>query len=285
MRIKSIWSTLIIDYVEKVLGSGPKNNTLTSKNNVIFNPEKKYIMWSLFLKEIAGFFSSLTGYIVIIVFLVLSSLFLWVFPGSSNIIEVGISSLRPLFEIAPWIFLFLIPAVSMRAFAEEKKSGTLELLLVRPLSNIQIVLGKYLSAFALSIFALLPTLVFYISVIILGETKGNIDHGATWGSYMGLIFLAGSYAAIGIFSSSLTDNIIVAFILSVFLCFMAYSGFNYLADLFPLGGVGNAIQQLGIEAHFLSMGRGVIDSRDVVYFLSLIALFLAGSNYSTQRIK
>ncbi len=238
-------------------------------------------MWALLQKEIAGFFCSLTGYIVVIVFLVLNGLFLWVFPGGINIPDSGYASLRPLFEISPWIFLFLIPAITMRAFAEEKKAGTLELLLIRPLTSMHIILGKYLSAVLLVIASLLPTLVYYFSIIFLSDSAdsaSSIDHGATWGSYLGLMFLASSYAAIGIFSSTITDNIIVAFLSGVFFCFLAYSGFNYIGDLFPLGGIGNLVQQLGIDAHYQSMSRGVIDSRDLIYFISLIAIFLTITN-------
>lgn len=235
-------------------------------------------MWALLKKEISGFFSSLTGYIVIIVFLILSGLFLWVFPGGTNIPDSGYADLKPLFEIAPWIFLFLIPAITMRAFAEEKKSGTLDLLFTRPLTNLQIVCGKYLSALLLSFLAIVPTFIYYISIILLGDVTGNIDHGATWGSYIGLLLLAASYTAIGLFSSTITDNIIVAFILSVFLCFIAYSGFDYLANLFPIGGVGNILQNLGIDAHYQSISRGVIDSRDLIYFSSVIAIFISLTN-------
>lgn len=244
----------------------------------ILEHENTNTMWALLQKEISGFFSSLTGYIVIIVFLILSGLFLWVFPGGINIIDSGYSNLRPLFDIAPWIFLFLIPAITMRAFAEEKKTGTLDLLFTRPLSNLHIIMGKYLSTLFLALLALAPTLIYYISIILLGDTTGNIDHGATWGSYIGLVLLAASYASIGIFSSTITDNIIVAFLLSVFLCFLSFSGFNYLGNLFPTGGIGNILQNMGIDAHYQSMSRGVIDSRDLIYFFSVIVLFITFTN-------
>jgi ABC-2 type transport system permease protein len=235
-------------------------------------------MWALFQKEISGFFSSLTGYIVITVFIVINGLFIWVFPGSMNILDNGYASLSPLFELSPWIFLFLIPAITMRSFAEEKKSGTLDLLLIRPVSYLQIVLSKYLSSLVLALLALLPTFIYYISVIIIGNPTGNIDHGATWGSYIGLIFLAAVYASIGIFSSSVTDNIIVSFLLGVFLCFLVYSGFNYIGNLFPVGGLGNFFISLGIDDHYKSISRGVVDSRDVTYFLSVIAIFTVFTN-------
>lgn len=230
-------------------------------------------MLALFQKEIAGFFSSLTGYIVIVVFLTINGLFLWVFPGNMNILDTGTADLNPLFNIAPWVFLFLVPAITMRSFAEEKKAGTLDLLLTRPLSNLQIILGKYLACVALIVISLLPVFIYYISVNMLGDPKGNIDHGAYWGSYIGLILLAASYTAIGILSSSLSDNIIVSFLTGVFVCFFVYSGFDYMGSLFPLGGLGNTLQSLGIEAHYRSLSRGVIDSRDLLYFISLITIF------------
>jgi ABC-2 type transport system permease protein len=235
-------------------------------------------MWALLRKEISGFFSSLTGYIVIIVFLIVSGLFIWVFQGSTNIPDSGEASLEPLFSIAPWIFLFLIPAITMRSFAEEKKAGTLDLLMVRPISNFQLIAAKFLAHFVLVILALLPTLIYYFSVVRLGDPTGNIDKGGTWGSYIGLLLLAASYTSVGIFSSSITENIIVAFLLSVFLCFIGYSGFQYIGNLFPLGGTGNILINLGIDAHYKSISRGVIDSRDVIYFLSFVAIFGVAAN-------
>lgn len=235
-------------------------------------------MWALFQKEINSFFSSLTGYIVIIVFLCVNGLFLWVFPGNMNILDNGIASISPLFSIAPWIFLFLIPAITMRSFAEEKKTGTLELLLTRPLSKFQIIFGKYLASIALAFLALLPTLVYYFSVIKLSAADNSIDHGAFWGSFIGLLFLAACYTSIGILASVLSDNVIVSFLIAVFLSFFIYTGLEYISSLFPLGGIGNFIQNLGIESHYRSISRGVVDSRDIIYFLSVIAVFLSLSN-------
>lgn len=230
-------------------------------------------MWALFQKEINSFFSSLTGFIVIIIFLSINGLFIWVFPGNMNILDNGQASLSPLFTIAPWVFLFLIPAITMRSFAEEKKSGTLDLLITRPLSNLQIVLGKYFASITLTTLALLPTLIYYYSVISLSSAPGNLDQGAFWGSFIGLILLAASYAAVGIFASALSDNVIISFLIAVFVCFFIYTGLEYISSLFPLGGMGNFIQNLGIEAHYRSISRGVIDTRDVIYFLSTIAIF------------
>lgn len=231
-------------------------------------------MKTLFLKEIASFFSSITGYLIIIVFLVVNGLFLWVFPGEMNVMDSGYASLDTLFAIAPWIFLFLIPAITMRSFAEEKKSGSLELLMTRPLTEFQIVLSKYLANLALTIVALIPTLFFYFTISQLSSHENVLDTGATLGSYLGLVFLAGIYISIGIFASSLTDNTIVSFVLAVLLCFVLYSGFNSIAYLSLKGTIGTFLLNLGIDAHYSSIGRGVIDSRDLLYFISIIILFL-----------
>jgi ABC-2 type transport system permease protein len=166
----------------------------------------------------------------------------------------------------------------MRSFAEEKKAGTLDLLLTRPLSDLQVILGKYLASVALILLSLLPVLVYYISVIALGETSGNLDHGAFWGSFLGLLLLASAYGAVGIFASVVTDNIIVAFLISVFICFLIYTGFDYIGSLFPFGGLGNTIQSFGIDQHYRSISRGVIDSRDIIYFFSLIAVVILSTN-------
>lgn len=231
-------------------------------------------MVALICKEIDSFFSSLTGYVVIIVFLVLSGLFMWVFPGDLNVPDSGYATLDTLFIIAPWVFLFLVPAVTMRMFAEEKRSGTMELLLVRPLTDLQIVLAKFLAAIALVVISLVPTLIYFWSVYKLGNPPGNLDTGAIWGSYIGLVFLAGCYAAIGIFASSLTDNQIVAFIVAVLLCFFFFTGFEMIGALpLPLR-VEELLLYMGINEHYRSVSRGVVDSRDVVYFLALITLFI-----------
>lgn len=231
-------------------------------------------MKSLYLKEITEFFNSITGYIVVIVFLVINALFIWVFPGEMNVLDAGYASMDTLFFIAPWVFLFLIPAITMRSFAEEKKSGNLDLLLTRPLSEFQIILAKYFAGLSVATIAIVPTLIFYISIVLLGNPVGNIDFGASLGSYIGLFLLAAIYVSIGIFASSLTENTIVAFVLSVLLCFFLYQGFNSVGYLSLSGETGNFILNLGIDAHFKSMQRGVIDSRDLVYFMSVIILFL-----------
>lgn len=231
-------------------------------------------MISIFIKEINAFFTSLIGYIAIVVFLVAIGLFMWVFPETS-VMDFGYASLQQLFDIGPWIFLFLIPAITMRSFAEELKTGTIELLVTRPISEIKIILGKYLSALVLIVFSLLPTLIYYYTIYQLGAPKGNIDSGAMIGSYIGLFMLGASYVAIGIFASSLTSNQIVAFIISIFLCFFFYVGFDYISALeIFYGKTDDIIQSIGINSHYVSISRGVLDTRDVIYFFSLIALFI-----------
>lgn len=231
-------------------------------------------MKQLFYKEIIGFFSTLTGYLVITVFLIVNGLLLWVIPGVYNIPEGGYATLKPFFEISPIVFLFLVSAVTMRMFAEEKKQGTLEILLTRPLSEMQIILSKYFAAVTLVIFSLIPTVLFYISVYYLGNPVGNIDSGGTLGSYLGLFFLASIYAAIGLFASSLTDNQVVAFILAIVLSLIMYIGFDVLSQLSLFIGLEHVIALIGINEHYKSISRGVIDTRDIVYYISIVALFL-----------
>jgi ABC-2 type transport system permease protein len=231
-------------------------------------------MKSLFVKELRSFLSSLIGYVVMAVFLLMTGLFLWVFPGETNILDMGFASLDGLFFITPWVFIFLIPAITMRSFAEEKRTGTIELLLTKPLSEWNIVMAKYLAGLALVAVALIPTLVYYITVYRLGSPVGNIDSGATWGSFLGLFFLASAYVSIGLFCSSITDNQIVAFLLAALLIFIVYSGFQSLASFDILGSLDTVFSSIGMQSHFNSLGRGVVDSRDVIYFVILTALFL-----------
>lgn len=237
-------------------------------------------MWVLYKKEISGFFSTLTGYIVVIVFLLAISLFMWVLPGQFNVLDAGYATMDPMFQLAPWVFLFLVPAVTMRLFAEEKRTGTIETLLTRPLSDLQIIMAKYLAGLTLVVLALLPTLVFFYSLTLLGNPPGNIDFGGTWGAYLGLLFLSGIYVAIGIFSSSLTDNQIIAFIFSAVLIFIFYLGFSSLSYLGIFSGADHLLAQLSIDTHYESISRGVVDSRDLVYFIAVIAVFIA----STQTV-
>jgi len=242
-------------------------------------------MLTLYKKEISLFLSSLIGYIVIIVFLLINSLFLWVFPVDSNILSHGYATVEGLFIQAPFVFLFLIPAITMRSFSEEKKSGTLELLLTKPITDIQIIVSKFMAGFTLVFFSLIPTLIYVFFVYTNGSPVGNIDMGGTWGSYIGLLFLASAFVAIGIFVSSITDNQIVAFIISVFLCGFIYLGFEFLYTLDLFGKIDLFVQSIGIQAHFISMSRGVIDSRDVIYFLSLILFFMLLTKTSLESRK
>ena len=220
-------------------------------------------------REINSFFSSAIGYLVIAVYLVINGLFLWVFGGNFNILDSGFADLSPYFELAPWVLLFLVPAVSMRAFSDELRMGTFELLLTKPLSLKQIVLGKYFGAVILIIIALIPTLLYIITISELGNPPGNFDVGSTIGSYLGLLFLVFAYTSIGIFASTLTQNQIGAFIIGVFLCFGLYYGFE--------GTATSTIDfsHLGMQAHFQSIARGVLDTRDLVYFLSVTLFFIA----------
>ncbi|HPE43091.1 MAG TPA: gliding motility-associated ABC transporter permease subunit GldF [Bacteroidales bacterium] len=242
-------------------------------------------MIALYRKEISSFLSSLIGYLVIAVFLLITGLFLWVFPNEFNILDFGYANLDGLFILAPFVFLFLVPAVTMRSFADEKRSGTIELLLTKPISDFQLIMAKYLASLTLVAFALLPTLLYYFTVYKLGLPPGNLDAGGIWGSYIGLFFLAAAFVAIGMFSSVLTDNQLVAFILAVFVSGFMYLGFEMIYSLSLFGPVDLFIRNLGIASHYSSISRGVVDSRDVLYFLSVIALFLSFTKLSLASRK
>ncbi|HOW25187.1 MAG TPA: gliding motility-associated ABC transporter substrate-binding protein GldG [Bacteroidales bacterium] len=231
-------------------------------------------MIALLRKEINSFLNSLIGYVVIIVFLLVTGLFLWVFPGDFNIPDFGYATLDSLFVVAPFVFLFLIPAITMRSFAEEKRSGTIEMILTKPLTDFQILFAKFLAGFLLVAFSLLPTLIYLLSVYMLGQPAGNLDMGGTWGSYLGLLFLGAGFVAIGLFASSITDNQIVAFVVAVLICGFAYIGFELIYSLELFGRFDLFIQTLGIQSHYASISRGVIDTRDLFYFLSLVFVFL-----------
>ena len=227
-------------------------------------------MIALIRKEINSFFASPIGYLVIALFLVINGLFLWVFTGEYNVFDAGFADLSAFFQLAPWVLLFLIPAVSMRAFSDEKKMGTLELLLTKPISLRNIIVGKYLGALLLILIALIPTVFYVMTISALGNPGGNWDVGSTVGSYLGLLFLAMAYTAIGIFASTLSKNQIVAFIIGVFICFVFYFGFEGISSV----TTAVDLNFFGMKAHYNSLARGVIDTRDLVYFLSLTALFL-----------
>lgn len=234
-------------------------------------------MIRVLIKEINSFLNSLIAYIVIGVFLTAIGLLMWVFP-ETNVLDYGFADMDTLFSFGPYVFLFLIPAITMRLFAEEKKTGTLELLFTRPLSDWQIILGKYFAGFLLVVFSLVPTIIYYFSIYKLGQPEGNIDTAGVIGSYVGLFLLGGVFTAIGIFSSSITENQIVAFILAVFLCFFFYTGFSSLANIDVWGNASIYLEQLGISYHYTSLSRGLIDLRDVAYFISVIAFMLLLTN-------
>ena len=228
-------------------------------------------MFAILKKEFNSFFASPIAYLVIGVFLLINGLFLWVFKDEFNILNAGFADLNSFFFLAPWVFLFLIPAITMKSFADEFSSGTIELLKTKPISDWQIVLGKFWASLLLVVVALIPTLTYVYTVYQLGNPVGNIDFGSTIGSYIGLLFLAATYTAIGLFTSTLSKNQIVAFILGVFITFFLYYGFDAIST-----SLGNelTIKKMGINEHFRSISRGVIDTRDIVYFLSVTVFFL-----------
>jgi ABC-2 type transport system permease protein len=227
-------------------------------------------MLAVLKKELNSFFASPIGYLVIAVFLIINGLYLWIFKGDFNLLNAGFADLNSFFFIAPWFFLFLIPAITMRSFSDEFRLGTIEILKTKPLTDWQIVLGKYFGALLLIIIALLPTLIYVYSIIQLGNPVGNIDVGSTIGSYMGLLFLASAYTSIGLFTSTLSNNQIVAFIMAVIISFFLFYGFEALADL----GISEMLRNFGMNAHFESISRGIIDTRDIIYFISISIFFL-----------
>jgi ABC-2 type transport system permease protein len=228
---------------------------------------------SILLKEISGFFTSWVAYMIMAAFMLVTGLFLWVFPDSS-ILDYGYAGLDSFFNIAPYLFIFLIPAITMRSLAEEKKDGTFELLATRPLSDWDILFGKFLACLVIVMLTLLPTLIYYISVYQLGITRGNIDTGAVIGSYIGLVLLGSAFTSIGLFTSSLGNNQIIAFTVALFLCFFSFSGFDSISSIISLQGMASFLTGIGINQHYQSVSRGVLDTRDLIYFLSFTALFL-----------
>jgi ABC-2 type transport system permease protein len=231
-------------------------------------------MISLFRKEIIQFFGSLTGYLVIMTFLGIISLFLWVFPGNYNIPDSGYATLEFFFQLAPWLYLFLIPAVTMRLFSEEKRTGTIELLQTRPLSGYHLVGAKFLAALSIVLFTLLPCLIWYISVYYLGNPVGNLDQGSTWGAFIGLLLLASIYTAIGLYCSAMSENQIVAFILALLISFTFFLGFEFIASSGLPYFLEAPLVWLSINDHYLSVSRGVLDVKDTVYFLGMTGFFL-----------
>lgn len=240
-------------------------------------------MFVLYRKEIFGFLNSLIGYIVIAVFLLINGLFLWIFPMDFNLLDYGYAGLDSLFMFSPFIFLFLIPAITMRSFAEEKRTGAIEMLFTKPLTDLQIVLAKYLANFTLVVIAILPTLIYFFTIYWLAYPIGNVDVGGIIGSYIGLLFLGASFTAIGIFCSSITENQIVSFVLAVFISLFCLLGFDFIYNLSLFGKIDIFIQSLGIQYHYRSMSYGVIDTRDLIYFISFNAIFIALTLFSLQR--
>ncbi len=235
-------------------------------------------MFSILKKEFHSFFASPVGYLVIGLFLILSGLFLWVFDSDFNMFDYGFADLTPFFQLTPWIFLFLIPAVTMRSFSDEIRLGTLELLLARPISGLSLILGKFFGALLLIILALLPTLIYVFAIDQLGNPPGNFDSGILIGSYLGLLFLAAAYTSMGIFTSMLTENQIVAFLSGALLCFLFYFGFDSLASILD----SEWVKELSLSVHFESISRGVIDSRDLVYFIVVTAVFIGLTRVKLQ---
>lgn len=242
-------------------------------------------MLSIYRKELSAFFTSLTGYFSSAVFLVVVGLLMWFFPSQWNVLSVGVASVSTLFTVAPWVFLFLVPAVTMRMYSDELREGTLSLLLSRPLSLWAIVLGKFFAAVTLCALILLPTVVYIISLTWLSLTPEAIDRGATATSYVGLLLLAASYSAIGLFTSSLTSNALVAFLLAALIAVAMYVGLEGLASLPVFQGVELVVVNLGIAEHYRSIQRGVIDTRDVVYFLAVISLALAAARARLAKLR
>lgn len=234
-------------------------------------------MIQILIKEINVFLDSLIAYIIISVFLTGIGLLMWVFPETS-VLDYGFADMSSFFTLCPYIFMFLIPAISMRMFSEEKRHGTMELLLTRPIRDIDIILGKYFAGLFLVAFSILPTLLYYFTIRYLGNPVGNIDTAGVAGSYLGLFLLGAVFTSIGTFSSSFTENQVTAFIIAVFLCFFLYFGFNAISTIGLFSGISDYLDQLGILYHYNSMSKGLIDSRDLIYFFSLISAMLLFTN-------
>jgi ABC-2 type transport system permease protein len=242
-------------------------------------------MYALFRKELALFFSTLMGYISILMFLLITGLFLWIFPGEYNILDFGYAQLSGLFLIAPFVFLFLIPALTMRSFSDENRSGTIEFIMTKPISDFSIIMAKFGASFILLIISILPTLTYYLSIYFLGFPKGNIDSAAVFGSYFGLLMIGSAFISIGLFSSSITSNQVISFIIAVVVSGTFYFGFDFINNMEMFGSSNQLIKSMGIIEHYSSISRGVIDSRDLIYFVSLTTLFLMLTRFSLQSKK
>ncbi|WP_300663615.1 ABC transporter permease [Fluviicola sp.] len=250
-------------------------------------------MKALYWKEIRSFLGSIIGYIFIVIFLITSGIFHWVVSEDTNLLNGEEVDLIPFFNLSPVIFLILIPAITMRMIAEERKTGTIELLFTRPITDFQIIMAKYLAGVTLLIISLLPTLIYYYSMVHLGAdafddngiAKSVIDEGATFTSYLGLILLGATFIAIGIFSSSVTSNQIVAFIVAMFLCWLFYDGFELLGSFNLMGDFDIVFQYIGLTSHYKSIMKGVIDTGDLIYFFGMIAIFLAATLTVVKSLK
>ncbi|PRX55241.1 gliding motility-associated ABC transporter permease subunit GldF [Flagellimonas meridianipacifica] len=241
-------------------------------------------MFAVFRREIQSFFTAPIGYLIVGLFLLLNGLFLWVFKGDYNIFDYGFADLGNFFLLAPWVFIFLIPAITMKSFSEERKLGTLELLLIKPISIWKMILGKFFGTFSLCLIAIIPTIIYVFAISDLGIIPGNYDLGVVLGSYFGLLFLISAYVGIGLFASTLSENQIVAFIIGILLCFLLFNGFDAFSTLFPNGDTQLQIQQLGARVHFDSIARGIMDTRDLIYFLSIAFFFLYLTHARLSRL-
>ena len=235
-------------------------------------------------KEFFSFLNSLIAYVVIAVFLTGIGLLMWIFPETS-VLEYGYADMETLFSLGPYVLMFLIPAITMRSFSEEYKSGTIELLFTKPLSDFQIITGKYLASLGLVVLALLPTAVYFFSVYYLGDPVGNMDVPGAIGSYVGLVLLSAVFTSVGIFASASSRNQIVSFVFAVFLCFLLYSGFRSLAGINVWGENSLIIDQLGIIYHYNSLSKGLLDTRNVIYFISVILFMILSTQLVTGSRK
>lgn len=242
-------------------------------------------MRALYLKEINSFLSSIIGYVFIVIYLIASGLFHWILSFNTNLLEGAEADMIPFFNLSPVIFLILIPAITMRSIAEERRTGTIELLLTRPISDLSMILAKYFAGVTLLVIAILPTIVYYISMYYLGKPVGIIDSGATFTSYIGLILLGAVFVSIGIFASSLTSSQIVAFILAMFLCWIFYDGFNLLGNFSQIGSFDVIVQNIGIAKHYDAIKKGVINTSDILYFVSVIVVFISASLTVVKTLK
>lgn len=242
-------------------------------------------MRALYLKEINSFLSSIIGYVFIVIYLIASGLFHWILSFNTNLLEGAEADMIPFFNLSPVIFLVLIPAITMRSIAEERRTGTIELLLTRPISDLSMILAKYFAGVTLLVIAILPTIVYFISMYYLGKPVGIIDSGATFTSYIGLILLGAVFVSIGIFASSLTSSQIVAFILAMFLCWIFYDGFNLLGNFSQIGSFDAIVQNIGIAKHYDAIKKGVINTSDILYFVSVIVVFISASLTVVKTLK